>query len=165
MPTPLEDADFLTRSENRVRLLEHLVDESRSRSELQERMDVARLTLTRLIDGLTERGWIHGNRQEYRITVFGELVLEDLQRMLETVSTSQKLRDLAEYAPINEFDFDLRRLATAHITYPTQADTLAPLNRTTAAFRDIEDRSLSVVSAVTLIATQIANKSIDKRSR
>lgn len=85
MKTPLDDIDWLTRSANRVRLLELLAERSHTRTELVEILGIlsdrtvdkfakgrcwrqpikasvrrytTRVTVNRLLDDLEERGWL-----------------------------------------------------------------------------------------------------------
>ena len=55
MTTPLDDIDWVTRSENRVQALELLAEQSRSRSELLEEIDASRVTFNRQLEALEER--------------------------------------------------------------------------------------------------------------
>ena len=56
MIIPLNDIDWVTRSENRVQALELLAEQSRSRSELLEEIDISRVTFSRQLEALEERG-------------------------------------------------------------------------------------------------------------
>lgn len=58
MTAPLDDIDWVTWSENRVQALELLAEQSRSRSELLEEIDVSRVTFNRQLEALEERGWV-----------------------------------------------------------------------------------------------------------
>ena len=55
MTIPLNDIDWVTRSENRVQALELLAKQSRSRSELLEEIDVSRVTFNRQLEAPEER--------------------------------------------------------------------------------------------------------------
>ena len=52
---PLDDIDWVTWSENRVQALELLAEQSRSRSELLEEIDVSRVTFNRQLEAPEER--------------------------------------------------------------------------------------------------------------
>lgn len=129
MSKTLDDINWLTRSENRVQVLDLLAEETYSRPDLLEAIDVSRVTINRMIKALEERSWIEqaSRDSEYRLTHAGRLVVEDLSRLLETTDTAERLSDLEQYLPVEEFDFDLRRLGDAEITTPTRTNTVAPL--------------------------------------
>ena len=57
------------------------------------------------------------------------MVIEDLNEFLRTVGTARTLREVQPYLPVEEFDFDLRRLADAEITTPQRTNAVAPLKR------------------------------------
>ena len=129
--TSLQDnIDWLTRSENRVRALELLGERSYDRPELLAAIDVSRVTFNRMLEALEEKGWTRENEErEYRITPLDRLIIDDLSRAFDSATTARKLRDLVQYLPTEEFDFDLRRLGDARITRPTETDTVASLSR------------------------------------
>ena len=129
MRTPLEDIDWLTRSTNRVELLELLADQPHSRSDLQEAVGVTRVTMNRMIEDFEERGWVNDPDREPRITSCGRLVLDNFEPLREAAATSQKLSSIQQYLPTDKFDFALSRLGDAEITYSSQFDILAPVER------------------------------------
>ena len=55
MTAPLDDIDWVTWSENRVQALELLAEQSRSRSELLEEIDVSQVTFNRQLEAPEER--------------------------------------------------------------------------------------------------------------
>ena len=55
MTAPLDDINWVTWSENRVQALELLAEQSRSRSELLEEIDVSRVTFNRQLEAPEER--------------------------------------------------------------------------------------------------------------
>ena len=145
MTTPLDAVDWLTRSEHRVEVLEALAEGQRSRSELQELTGVSRVTSNRMLAELEDRDWIRRDSQDYEITPTGRLVIEDFNRLSDTTATGQKLGDIQQYLPTEEFDFDLRRLGESRVTRPTEADTLAPLSRSATLMRQATQRFTPLV--------------------
>ena len=125
-----DDIDWLTRSENRVRALELLGERSYDRPELLAAIDVSRVTFNRVLEALEEKGWTRETEErEYRITPLDRLIIDDVSRAFDSATTARKLRDLVQYLPTEEFDFDLRRLGDARITRPTETDTVVSLSR------------------------------------
>jgi predicted transcriptional regulator len=128
MRTPLEDIDWLTRSANRVELLELLADRPHTRSELQKALGVTRVTVNRTSEAFEERGWIEATDRELELTPCGRLVLDTLVPLRSAAATARKLGDIQQYLPTDEFDFALSRLADAEITYSSKYDVLAPVD-------------------------------------
>lgn len=60
---------------------------------------------------------------------------EDLWALRETVALSHELRNIQQYLPVEEFDFDLRLLQDGRITVPSKGDTTAPLRRSAEIIR------------------------------
>ena len=69
--------------------------------------------------------------------------------MLETTDTAEKLSDIQQYLPTEEFEFefDLRRLGGARITRPTKSDTQAPLRRSAELLTASTERMQMFVAA------------------
>ena len=159
MTTAQDDIDWLTRSENRVQALELLNERSYDRSELLEAVDVSRVTFNRMLEGLDERGWIaQDNERKFHATPLGRIVIRDVLTAFNSAVTARKLRDLIEYLPTEEFDFDLNRLQNARITRPTETDTIAPLNRSAELLNEATQRFTPVVANVDRLHTGGVNE-------
>jgi predicted transcriptional regulator len=125
------------------------------RSELLEAVDISRVTFNRMLEAIEEKGWIRENEErEYRLTPLGRLVIEDVLRAFDSTVTAPKLRDLIEYLPTEECDFDLRRLGDARITRPIETDTLAPLSRSATLMRESPKRFNQLVANVDRLHTR-----------
>lgn len=136
MNSPLDDIAFLALSENRITILGILTDEElHSRDELMEATDVSRPTLTRILDDLESRTWITQRGQNCRITSLGAWVHEEFIELMETMTTARKLRDVVQWLPPGTLPFDVRCLAEATLTFPSQSDPLAPMKRASALAR------------------------------
>ena len=125
----LVDVAFLTSSVNRVRALAALTDGSRDRYEVTAELGVSRVTAKRVLDGLEERGWVERQEQVYRTTPLGRVVATEFDDLLDAIGTMRRLSTVREWLPVEEFDFDLRRFATARIIYTSQSDSIAPIRR------------------------------------
>ena len=158
MTTPLDAVDWLTRSEHRVEVLDALAEGRRSRSELQELTGVSRVTSNRMLAELEDRDWIRRDSRDYEITPTGRLVIEDFGRLSDTTATGQKLGDIQQYLPTEEFEFDLRRLGESRVTRPTEADTLAPLSRSATLMRQATQRFTPLVVNVDRLHTREAGE-------
>ncbi|GAA0451169.1 helix-turn-helix transcriptional regulator [Halococcus morrhuae DSM 1307] len=129
MDGPLDDAEFLIRSANRVRLLELLVEGPHERRDMQDDIDVTRVTMGRLLGDLEDHGWVERRSHDYHITPLGRIVFEDLDVFLDTIWLAQKLRDLISHVPTEDLPIDLRRLGEAEFVCGDPADTDAPIRR------------------------------------
>jgi predicted transcriptional regulator len=129
MTTPLEDMEFLARSEYRGRILQLLSEESQDRGDLSAATDASQATLGRRLEDLEERQWIRRNDQRYEATPLGRIVAEEFTDFHELLQTEHKLRDIGQWLPIDLFEFDITHLAEATITTPTPDDPTAPMQR------------------------------------
>lgn len=112
----VEVVHFLTQSPVRVQILELLREEGEfSKRELNDRFDVSRVTVQRNVDALEQRDWIDNSHPTYAITPLGELVVEEVSPLTESVAITQKLRPFLKWIPRDSFDLDPRVLADATI--------------------------------------------------
>ena len=159
MTTAQDDIDWLTRSENRIQVLELLVERLYDRSELLEAVDVSRVMFNRMLEALDERGWIAQTEdREYRATPLGRLVIEDVLTTFESAATSRKLRDIIQYIPAEEFDFSLRRLNEARITHPTKSEPIAPIRREVQLFKSSTERWRLLTITANQLSTEQAEE-------
>ncbi|WP_101297265.1 helix-turn-helix transcriptional regulator [Halegenticoccus soli] len=154
MAPALEDIRFLADSEHRVSALEELMEEPRTQVDLRTATGASSATISRLLRSFGERGWIARDGNDYALTPLGRFVAEEFVRLYDRMRSADRLRGVIEYLPIEEFDFDLRRLADARITRPTQADTIAPIRREVELMTACTDRFQMLVTAVDRLATQ-----------
>ncbi|ELZ19637.1 transcriptional regulator [Haloterrigena salina JCM 13891] len=139
MESALEEIEFLALSANRVEVLESLAEDGHTRNELAAATGASQATLGRILGDFRERSWIRREGSEYVATATGRLVasgITDLQRIIET---ERRLREVVDYLPSTELTFDLRRLADATITTPSQTRPNAPLSRLLELLEDADD--------------------------
>lgn len=127
--TALEDVDFLARSEHRVAVLGRLAGGPQTRRELHERTGISQPTLGRIFGDFEDRHWVERSGHEYALTPCGELVWEAFGDLLDTVETVQRLDGVAEHLPADELGLDLRALADATVTTPSEGNALAHVTR------------------------------------
>lgn len=129
MDGPLADAEFLIRSENRVRILGLLVERPRERRDIQDCLEITRVTMGRLLSDLEDRKWVERRGHEYHITPLGRIIFEDLDMFLDTVGTARQLRDFISHLPTEDLPFGLRCLGEAELVRGDRSDTDAPTRR------------------------------------
>ncbi|GGM68928.1 putative transcriptional regulator [Halarchaeum rubridurum] len=146
----VETVAFLARSEHRVHVLELLADGTRTRETLLTATGVARVTLSRILGDLEERGWIEKDGNEYALTEYGGLVYDDLARLLGTVSLGESYPDIVGHLPTEWFGFDARHLAEGSLVADEHADPLAAARTVANAVRGADTVRALVGSFVSL---------------
>jgi predicted transcriptional regulator len=113
----IETVAFLARSEHRVHVVALLNESERTRDDLSEAVGVTRVTLSRILSDLEEKQLIARQFSDstYVLTRYGELVYQDFNRLLGTVSVGQSFPDVVERLPTEFFDFDLRYLGESEL--------------------------------------------------
>lgn len=126
----IEELVFLARSRHRVALLGALSREERTRRELQESTDISQPTLSRILGDFEQRRWVSNEHNgAYTLTPLGSLLASAVEDLLAVLESSTRLAALADALPLDRLGFDLRHLATASVTTPSEGDTLAHMRR------------------------------------
>ena len=118
----LNDIEFLTRSSNRLDVLEAIRDTPRSRRELRDDTTFSRVTLSRILNDLTERGWVVPRNGRYEITPEGAIVVTEVRRLFRNLDAADALGETLAWLPTSQFDFELGRLADAEVLIPEGYD-------------------------------------------
>lgn len=137
--TPLDDVEFLARSQHRVSVLETLHSGTRTRAELHDETEISQPTLGRVLTGLRDRNWVAQDGQEYSVTPLGRILAENFADLLKTVDTIQELSDVVDVLPTDRMGFDLRLLGEATITKAEPNDVLVHIRRAEVLLADAED--------------------------
>ncbi|AGB37755.1 helix-turn-helix transcriptional regulator [Natronococcus occultus] len=139
MESTLEEIEFLALSANRVDVLGLLADGRRTRSELAEATGASQATLGRILSDFEDRSWIRRDEDAYVATATGRLVSAGFTDLQEILEAELRLREVVDYLPTHAMDVDLRRLADATITQPSQMRPNAPLSRLLDLLREAEE--------------------------
>ncbi|UTF54820.1 helix-turn-helix transcriptional regulator [Natronosalvus rutilus] len=152
----LEDIEFFARSRNRVAVLEALVDRPHTRRSLQLETGASRVTISRIVADLQERGWIRWTDGGYRTTPTGRAVASALIELCETLDVAALLAPLAPSLPPEFLTIDVKHFRDAEVGVPTKTDPLAAA-RTAAELMDQCDEVRILAHAVTsdTVASQI----------
>lgn len=135
---PLEDVEFLARSENRVRALELLSRGAYDRRKLVEELGVSTATVNRILDGFEAHDWITNDEKtgkRYRATPPGALMSAAFDLLLEETERARDLAAVLPWLPTEDLSFDPKRLADATITLPARGDPIAPVHRVVERMR------------------------------
>ena len=139
---PLDEIEFLARSANRIEVLSALVEDTLTRQELADRVDVSQPTLGRILRDLEDRRWVAADGDRFRVTATGELVATGITDLRDRLATETKLRDVIEWVPTDAVDVDLCHFSDAEITTPTQTRPNAPIERMLDLLGETEQASL-----------------------
>lgn len=129
MDAPIEDVEFLARSENRVEVLRLVAAEPHTRASLAAETGASQATLGRILEDFADRSWVRREPDGYVATATGALVADGVDDLLTVLETERRLRDVVAFLPEDELDFDLRHLADATVAVPTPTRPGAPLQR------------------------------------
>ncbi len=134
MPTvttdaPLGDIEFLARSPYRVRTLNALSEEPRSRSELREATGASPSTVGRLLREFEERRWIRRTGHEYETTQLGAFVASGMADLLERIETERQLREVWIELPIDSCELSVEAVSDATVTLAEASAPYRPIDR------------------------------------
>lgn len=139
MEAPLEEIEFLARSQNRVAVLRLLAAESHTRRSLAAATGASQATLGRILEDFADRSWVRRDGSEYAATATGKLVADGIGDLVSVLETEAKLRGVVAHLPTDELGFDLRHLADATVTVPTRTHPSAPLQHVLEAMDGAAD--------------------------
>lgn len=126
----LSDIEYLSRSHNRLKILEHLRCSAMSSTELKHQLGISRTTVRRNLIEMEEKHWIQSSatEDEYRITPPGKFLIEKFN---ELVKTGRMASDLGTF--LRRFPVDVPSepdcLRACRITCPESHDPHAPSRR------------------------------------
>jgi predicted transcriptional regulator len=112
-----EDVAYLSRSPNRVRILETLAEGAHTRRELMDATGVSRTTLGRILNELAERGWAERTTDGgYVATRTGEHAVASFLPLIDAMATVRSLDEAAAWLPgsVHDVGLDAFRDATVH---------------------------------------------------
>lgn len=115
MDTSLEAVEFLARSASRVQVLDSLSDGPLTRDDLKDVTDASRTTLSRMLADFEERGWIERADHRYHATPKGAYIADETTRLMDNIEAAQTLDQALHWLPVDDFEFDLRRLQGADL--------------------------------------------------
>lgn len=139
MESALEEIEFLALSANRVKVLSLLAEQRHRRNELADATGASQATLGRILGDFEERSWIRRDEEAYAATATGRIVAAGFTDLREILEAEMRLREVVDYLPTHAMDVDLRRLADATITLPTQTRPNAPLSRLLGLLREADE--------------------------
>lgn len=131
----LDDIAFLSRSQNRVTILEALVSERQTRGELTDQTGIASTTVGRILNELSERDWVERTDEgTYSATPIGRQVVDEFLPLVEAMSVIRRLGETVAWIQAADEPLELQYLVDATVRRPEPADPMAP---TTAYMEDL----------------------------
>lgn len=128
--SPPELLQFLTRSDNRVTVLEALATGTVStRSELQRETGISRSTLNRILGELEDQNLASKVGYRYEVTLFGGFLAGRLRSVFDSVETILQLQRLLKQLSDTNPDSTFTDHTSSEILTPTSSDPVAPARR------------------------------------
>ena len=130
LPTAaLEDIAYLSRSANRVVILEGLVEGPFSRRSLADLTGVSRTTLDRIVNELEERGWANRTAEgTYVATAHGRQLMQRFRPFLEAVEAIHRLDDALTWLPVDDLSIGLEHFSDAVVRRPESDDPVEAID-------------------------------------
>lgn len=130
-PSPLDDIEFLARSDHRVGVLDALADRPCDRNDLRGATGASSPTMGRILADFEERRWIARDGRTYELTRLGEFVADRFSDLRTAMATERKLRDVLPWLPREMEGFSLDLFADATVSYPGPGYPYQPVERVT----------------------------------
>lgn len=136
----LEDVAYLARSGNRVRLLDVLSSGSYTRRDLNERTEIARTTVGRIVNEFEEQGWVERTRDGvYTATPTGVRVAGEFMPFLESMAAIRKLGDTVAWFRAPDQSVGLHHFSDATIRRPEPTAPMSPMEYLTERLREADE--------------------------
>lgn len=153
MSSPLDEIAFLANSVNRVAVLQALTHGPVTRTTLADQADMSRVTLTRILRDLEERGWIERDGQAYRRTPLGDWVTTEFTDLLDEVKAERQLREVVQWFPSDHLTFDPRCLVDAEMALRSRTDMTGLVRHLASAYHAADH--------IRMVASQISPTLLD----
>lgn len=133
---PLDDIEFLARSDHRVTTLDALAERPRSRTDLQAKTEASSSTIRRTLRAFEKRNWATRDGDQYEATQLGAFVATGMGELVDRLETEQKLRDVWQWLPSEANGFPIEK-ATDSVVTAAEADApYRPVNRFISLLRE-----------------------------
>ena len=136
----LEDVAYLSRSANRLQLLQVLGTGAQTPREIAGATDIPRSTLRRILTEMEERGWAERTTDgEYVLTATGEHVAAETDRYVGALGAIDALDEAVGWLPNDELTVGLHRFGEATVLGAEPNDVVAADTRLIELTRDAEE--------------------------
>lgn len=127
--TPLDDIEFLARSDHRVTALVALASRPRDRPELLEITGASTSTIGRTLREFENRRWVRREGHRFEATQLGRFVASGIEELMGRIETVNDLRDVWKWLPTEESGFTVEMGSSAVVTEATVDEPYGPVNR------------------------------------
>lgn len=136
----LEDVGYLSRSVNRIVILDALTEGASSRRELAEVTEVSRTTLDRIMNELEDRNWVERTPDgDYVATPAGTHLMRQFRPFLKSVEALRRLDETLEWLPDDELEIGLEHFSDAFIRRPESGDPVEGIEYMNRLVRDASE--------------------------
>ena len=135
---PLDDIEFLARSDHRVTVLAALARRPQSRADLLAMTGVSQSTIGRTLRAFENRHWIRRDGQYYEATQLGVFVAAGMQELIDRVETEQALRDVWQWLPSEASGFTIEMISDALVTVAEADNPYRPVDRFMSLLRETD---------------------------
>lgn len=136
--SPLNDVEYLARSDHRVTALSALARRPQSRSDLLAVTGVSQSTIGRTLRAFEDRRWIRRNGRHYEATQLGAFVTAGMEELIDRLETEQALRDIWHWLPTETSGFTVEMWSDAVVTTAESDDPYRPVNRLRSLLRETD---------------------------
>ncbi|SFG91532.1 Predicted transcriptional regulator, contains HTH domain [Halopelagius inordinatus] len=146
---PSDDAaQFLAGTPDRRRLLARLARESAAPAALADELDLPRRSVQRHLGKFVDRGWAESSGGTYRLTVTGELVVEEHATYLDALDRIGAFDPLFRHLPDRTHAPDPRWLEDATLTAASPENPQAPVRQYIDSVRTFDTERIRMLSPV-----------------
>ncbi len=159
-PDALEDIAYLSRSSNRITILDALTDGSYTRRELEEFTEASRTTLDRIVNELEERGWAERTMDgDYVATPVGNHLVEHFMPFIDSVVAIRQLDEAVAWVPTDELSIGMQHFSDASVRWSAQGDPMETIDYFTDLIQETtEFRILTNLAAPVPFAEAIRDR-------
>jgi predicted transcriptional regulator len=128
MTTPVEDIEFLARSDHRVNALGALAAGPQSRDDLRAVIGASNATVGRLLHEFAKRTWIRRDGHRHELTPLGEFIADGFFDLVERFQTERSIRDIWQWFP-TDLGFTIEMFSGATVTLQDERNPYCPNSR------------------------------------
>lgn len=146
---PSDDAaQFLAGTPDRRRLLARLRRGAASPADLTSELDLPRRSVQRHLGRFADRGWAESSGGTYRLTVTGELVVEEHEAYLDALDRIDEFAPFFDHLPDRTHAPDPRWLDDATLTAASPENPQAPVREYIDRVRTFDTERIRMISPV-----------------
>ncbi|WP_436924570.1 helix-turn-helix transcriptional regulator [Halosimplex amylolyticum] len=164
-PDALEDIAYLSRSPNRVRILDALTDGPYTRRELEAFTEASRTTLDRIVNELEERGWAERTIDgDYVATPIGDHLVDQFMPFVDSIVAIRRLDEAVAWIPTDDWPIGLHHFRDASVRWPAQDDPMETIDYFIDLMQNTtEFRVLTNLAAPAPLATAMRDRVVAER--